>query len=271
MKRVEKYSEQILNHPFAKELLDDITPAVHRLSLLKKHKRTRKFQKIEQYFHPTRLSEPEQYFHSALYYVLRLHDSFERLEYIRTFLTHFRIPKQYKEMGIERSDYIKYHYSNHAVNLVGIFDIALILANNVFRLGLPEKQCRSELIIQNSWVRSRGIDKILKNLDSKVLPLREPRNLFIHRGWARDDKFIPFLEMLELLKRKSAIPETILSSRSDAIIARISKLETLKILDELNEQEEPVFNISIELLSRLHPIYKFWKDILLTKRDKKSD
>jgi len=252
-----KHSEQIFSQPFFDEVLNDIRPVLQQLS---------------PNANIIKVSQPEQYFWSAYYYVHILHNSFMRLEHIRAYLAHFRILKQYKESGIDRVSYIEYHYSNHTVTLAGIFDIALILTSNVFRLGLPERQCRSQLIIQNSWVLSRGIDKILQKLNSAVEPLREPRNLFLHRGIPQMDEFLTALACYDVLEEKGMVEEDAMLKMIDRSRGELRYKEKVsEILSELSKQEEPVFNISIELLSRLHPIYKFWKDILLTKRDKKID
>jgi len=253
---MEKYSEQISSHPFLKEALLDSSPVLDRLTIMKS-KGTQGTQIV---------SESEQYFLYVAYYAIHLCSSFTRLEHIRAFLAHIRILKQYKEIGITRKDYIQYHYSNHAVTLVGLFDIALILTSNVLRLGLPEKQCRSETIIQNSWVRSCGIDKILQNMDSTLKPLREPRNLFLHRGCVRQDEFLPILGIYELLTKGGISQKTI--TYSDMALAY--KEEVSDILNELSKQEEPVFDISMELLHKLHPVYKFWKKFLAKQEKQRA-
>jgi len=240
-----KRSKQIFRHPFVDEVMDDSRPVLRQL--LSPRER------------PTRRSEPERYFWSVLFYVHNLRYSFKRLEHIRTYLAHIRISKQYKEDGITRTSYIEYHYSNHAVILVGIFDIALILTSNVFRLGIAEKQCRSDLVMQNDWVHKRGIDKILRQLDSAVSPLREPRNLFAHRGIPRMDEFLTALDCYDALQEKGLLKK--MPNRSK--VELVYKEKVSGILDELSKQEELVFNISMKLLSSLHPVYKSWKEKMI--------
>lgn len=251
MGRMVKHSEQIYRHPFVAEILDD-------LQLLNERLFPKMPKSLEEFLHgkPPVLSESEEYLVSVFLWKSRLINSFERLEHIRAYLAYFRLPKQYKEIGINRTSYLRYHYSNHAVTLRGVFDIALILTSNVFRLGLPEKQCRPDLIIQNAWVRKRGIDKILRQLDSAVSPLREPRNLYIHRGYPRDNESLQILRMYELLEEVDDSLEIITHSKFKPAY----KEETSKFLNELSKQEEPVFNTSMELLTSLHPVYKFWKE-----------
>lgn len=253
---MEKYNEQMLSHPFFAEICDDLQLLNERLS-------PKMPTSPEEFLHgrPPALSESEDYVVSVFLWTARLADSFERLKHIRAYLSHFRILKRYRESGINRTDYIKYHYSNHAVTLLGVLDIALILTNHVFRLGHPEKQCRSKIIIQNAWVRSRGIDKILRQLDSAVEPLREPRHLFIHRGYPRDSEPLWYLRGFEILRSIDSTLEVDSSSKIISLseVGTRYKTEILRILDELSEQEKPVFNTCKELLAALHPVYKNWK------------
>jgi len=239
---VVKRSDQIFYHHFGKETLDDIQPILRK--------------------EPEELSELEQYLVSVFRRTVRLADSLRRLEQVRAYLAHFRILKQYKESGINRADYIKYHYSNHAVILLGIFDLALILTNNVFKLGIPERQCRSEIIIQNSWIHSRGIDKILQELNSAVEPLRQPRNIFIHRGYPRDSEPLSDLTGLEIFLKADNSSIIIPPSRVKPVYERVFKKERSRIIRELGEQEDLVTKPLMKLLDKLHPVYKFWKRIL---------
>lgn len=242
-----KHSEQIRSHPFVDEVIADSGPVLRQLLSPKQR--------------PTRRSEPERYFWSVRFYIHNLCDSFTRLEHIRTYLAHIRISKQYRQDGITRTSYIEYHSSNHAVILVGIFDIALILTSNVFRLGIAEKQCRSDLIMQNAWVHERGIDRILRQLDSAVSPLREPRNLFAHRGIPRMDEFLTALGEYDALEEKGLLKK--MPNRSKVELVYKEKISG--ILDELGKREESAFNPTMELLTGLHPVYNSWKKFFATQ------
>lgn len=256
MGRMEKYNEQMLSHPFFAEICDD-------LQLLNERLPPKMPKSLEEHLHgkPPALSESEYYVVSVFLWTSTLADSFKRLEHIRAYLAYFRLLKQYREIGINRANYIRYHYSNHAVTLLGIFDIALILTNNVFRLGLPERQCRPETVTHNRWVRSRGIDKILQEFDSALEPLRGPRHMSIHRGYPRDSEPLWYLRGFEILRSIDSPLEVDSSSKIISLseVGTMYKAEILRILDELSEQEKPVFNTCKELLAALHPVYNSWK------------
>jgi len=238
---MDKYAHQIFEHPFGNETGDDIRPIIRE--------------------EPPELPELEQYVVSVFGWTATLDYSLRRLEHVRAYLAHFRILRQYKESGITRGDYIRYHYSNHAVILLGIFDLALILTNSVFRLGIPERQCRAETVIENSWVRSLGIDEILRKLNSAVEPLREPRNIFIHRGHPRDSEDLSYLDAVEIFPKPDN-SSTTPWPRVEPLYQRVFKRERSRIVRELNEQEGLVINPLMELLDKLHPVYKSWKKLL---------
>lgn len=62
--------------------------------------------------------------------------------------------------------------------------MSLILLNAVFRLGIPEKSCKADVIKNNDWVRKTSVNKKLESLE-KILERHRPiRNLYIHRGLA---------------------------------------------------------------------------------------
>jgi len=238
---MERHSEQIFKHPFYKEAFNDSKSVLGQL--------------LDPNVQPVKRSEAERYFWSVLFYMTMLRHSFHRLEQIRTYLTHFRILKQYKEASITRATYIEYHRTNHAIILVGISDIALILTSNVLRLGLPERQCRSEIITQNRWVRNSGIGKILQELNSAVEPLREPRHLYLHRGYPRDSELLYYLRGMEIISRADTSSKMV----SPSLTERMYRAQVSRILSEIGGQEEPVFNAATELLTGLHPVYKSCK------------
>lgn len=189
---------------------------------------------------------------------MRIKECFATLEQARVYLSSYRTNKRYKEAGIGRSHYINYHYFNYAITAVRIMDVALILTNNTFRLGNPDKLCRIENIAENSWVRSTGVAKLLKKLNSIVEPWREPRNLFVHRGQTLDTKLLYLLEAYDLLSERgesiSGISPTDTKSWYQLEVSRISK--------EFEQTEKPLFNATNDLLSGLLPIYRFWRKML---------
>ena len=249
-------SSQIKNHHFVKELANDQIPIIE-----KQYREIKDSgQSMFQLQNPDVLSTPsefEEYLISVFLWSMRIVDCFKMLEDARVYLSHFRSTKWCLEAGIGRIDHMNYHYFNYAITIVRIMDVALILTNNTFRLGNPTKLCRLENIIKNSWVRSEGVDILLRRLNSVVEPWREPRNLFVHRGKTLDRRSMHILETLEFLSR-----ENLLTNISSSDTKPLYKPEISRIFTEFAQTKAPLFNATSNLLSGLLPIYRFWRKIL---------
>jgi len=250
-----KFSSQIENHNFVKELVNDLIPTTKKVP--------RGAEEVKKY--QAELSEFEKYSTSVFMWAMRVQGCFATLEHARVFLNYFRTNKRYKEAGIGRSDYINYHYFNYAITVVKIMDIALILTNDTFRLGNPAKLCRLESITENLWVRSTGVDKLLKELNSVVEPWREPRNRFVHRGQTLDisgqRQDSKLLYLLEAYDRFSGL-DTSIASVPFHLVKSWYRSVVSEVYKEFDRTEKPLLDATSELLSGLLPIYRFWRKML---------
>ncbi len=228
------YSLKILQHEFTEEYMKDALPYMKELL------------------------GGKSYSPSVMGWVQRIRNCFKALEHARVYINHFTTNKWYKEAGIVQSNYINYHYIKYAITVVTIMDVCLILTNDTLRLGNPERLCYFDNIIKNSRVISSDVDKSLNKLLRIVEPWREPRNLFVHRGWEIYRDVLTALEEYELSYEKGVLTKMISSYR----VRFLYKSELSKIFKEFDQVEVPLFNATNELLSRLLPIYKFWRKTL---------
>jgi hypothetical protein len=238
------YSSGILNHEFAEENLEDVRTYMEKLLRGE----------------PYSPSELEKYSFSLMKQKQRIRYCFESLEHTRVYMRHFRSNKWYREAGIVQGNYINYHYTKYAITVVTIVDVCLILTNDTFRLGNPERLCSLENITKNSWVTSSKVDKSLNKLSKIVEPWREPRNLFIHRGerlWR--DRLIA-LEELELSQEKGKLKHNIPPQK----VKSLYQSELSEIFRKFDQVETPLFDAVIELLSKLLPVYISWRKKLQT-------
>lgn len=83
---------------------------------------------------------------------------------------------------MNRYDYIVFGIENYYLRLTSVFDRCLRLANVIFQLGLPERQCNNESIIKNSHVKGTPVAKALTELDNFTGPFRFHRNTVAHQG-----------------------------------------------------------------------------------------
>jgi hypothetical protein len=238
------YSSIIFKNKFAEENREDTLPYLTELLEGKSYSP----------------SELERYSFSVMGWIQRIRDSCTALEHTRVYLRHFRSNKWYREAEIVQGNYINYHYTKYAITVITIMDVCLILTNDTFRLGNPERQCNLDKITRNSLVISSNVSKILNKLNRIVEPWRKPRNLFVHRGWNIYREKLTALEEYELLYlHEKTGPERKISSQK---VKSLYQSELLKIFNEFDEVEPPLFNAVIELLSKLLPIYISWREKL---------
>ena len=195
-------------------------------------------------------------------WIQRLRNCFTALEHARVYMEHFRSNKWYREAEIVQGNYINYHYVRYTITVVTIMDVSLILTNHTFRLGNPERLCSLDNITRNSWVISTNVGEALNKLSRIVEPWREPRNLFIHRGWEIYRELLTALEEYELTQDKGLLDlDKVVSSHR---VKSLYKSELLEIFKEFDEVEPPLSEAVIELLSELLPIYESQRNRLQT-------
>lgn len=83
---------------------------------------------------------------------------------------------------MNRYDHIVFGIENYYLRLTSAFDRCLRLANVIFQLGLPERQCNNESIIKNSHVKGTPVASALTELDKFTGPFRYHRNTVAHQG-----------------------------------------------------------------------------------------
>jgi hypothetical protein len=238
------YSLKISNHELNEECRRDAVPYMEKIIGVKS----------------SSPSELAKYSFTVMSWMQRLRSCFTSLEHTRVYMRHFRNNKWYREAGIVQGNYINYHYAKYTITVVTIMDVSLILTNYTFRLGNPERLCSLDNITRNSWVISTNIGEALNKLSRIVEPWREPRNLFIHRGWEMYSELLTALEQYELTRDKGMLDEVVSSHR----VKSLYKSELSDIFKEFDEVEAPLFEAVIELLSELLPIYESWRNRLQT-------
>lgn len=83
---------------------------------------------------------------------------------------------------MNRYDYVVFGIENYYLRLTSVFDRCLRLANVIFQLGLPERQCNNESIIKNAHVKGTAVASALTELDKFTGPFRFHRNIVAHQS-----------------------------------------------------------------------------------------
>ena len=104
----------------------------------------------------------------------------EQLHFSVDMLSGYRSSSTPNQMS--RYDYIVFGIENYYLRLTSVFDRCLRLANVIYQLGLPERQCNNDSIIKNSHVKGTPVGKTLKELDKYTGPFRFHRNTVAHQA-----------------------------------------------------------------------------------------
>ncbi len=127
----------------------------------------------------TRLPKPdEEYAGRVLESIGAVLAACDQLHFSIDLLSGYRKAIAPKEMS--RYNYLVFGVENFLVRYVTVSDRCLRLANDVYDLGLPAKECRASTIIQNGHIRGTVVATSLKAIDKATEPYREDRNRVAH-------------------------------------------------------------------------------------------
>ena len=121
------------------------------------------------------LRPDEEYVRSSLISAGELITVCEQMVYAVEFLSGFRARKTSSGESITRLDYIVYHLENHLIRTGAVLDRALLLVNVIFRLGVPDRECRFSGIAYNDHVSQTPVAAALKSLEKTIEPYRSQR------------------------------------------------------------------------------------------------
>lgn len=81
---------------------------------------------------------------------------------------------------MSRTEYIHFMIENYYLRITSIKDRTLRFVNIVFKIGLPERECKDSTVVKNENVKKTEIYDILLRLEKIVTNYREKRNTIAH-------------------------------------------------------------------------------------------
>lgn len=250
------YEHDLRSHPFFQAvnqnmipILESFTPKLLRLAKEGKVRNTDE----------EKLFEHEWYDQIVWKYTSNLISGIRRLERSQIFLKTFPRPQQYKKVGIYQQDWNEYHYSYHEITLVSLFDIALLLTNFVFRLGIREVDCKPDLIMQNSWVKQTDVQKNLMLLKKVAKRDADSRNKHVHRGEVQgihsvlsseSDAFL--IDAADFVSSAQRIGEQIIDQE---LVDGMYRLANQELISQMQERTSELQSAILLLFDSLLPIY----------------
>ena len=243
-------NKQLESHPFMLRLKEDMH------SLVKKAGRelslnAEKGKPLRKKKGPANLQLPFSYYHAVFSYTTRLVDALgcigETLEFLRT------SPNQatLKKYHISKERWTKYHYAIFVIRIYSLYDIALILTNYVFMLGIPERYCMPHLITSNAWVHGTKVDEQLHAMEKVVSEYRELRNYGVHRGQQPEIEELQDYEPIFFLDSMGLVPEDIMEAADKGYTSCLQHMSK-----ELKDKHNTCFRIVYDLFTQLQPHYE---------------
>jgi len=166
------------SHPLVRDVVDNLRPFIIFTEKLNK------LMNEEDPFakSPFGLPENYQYEQGVLHYTSHIFESIRRLYQSHSFIDSYSTLNVQELKTLSQHDWLEYHYSYYQITLIGIFDIALILTNWIFRLGYSEYQCRPKQIKNHQGVANTPVKKNLVDLEKIIKPYKLSRNKHVHQG-----------------------------------------------------------------------------------------
>jgi hypothetical protein len=245
--------EKLSGHPFMGRNFDYVQPVINRAM----PKLLRHFEETDEFgYDAAEELGPGEYYHVAVFSkAAAIIGAVERLENSLHYIHTFPRPRAYERKGIHQYAWLQYHYSYFVVTYHGLLDMALILTNSVFQLGIQEKDCRPDIIKSNAWIRNTPVETAIRALEKATSAYGNQRNLFVHRGEMPDVKSIAesdVLDMLELFstanqQTEPPVPHELLDNafknESNRIIAKLSSdvIRARKAIEQLFDTLLPIY------------------------------
>jgi hypothetical protein len=134
------------------------------------------------------ISAQEEYAQAVLFAASEFVATVDQMKYaVRSLAGFRRVEARGSRFEPTRLDHLIYHLENHIIRTVTLIDRSLQLTNIVYGLGIPERGCSETTVAENAHLKSSAAAKELRRLLALVKPLRQQRNVIVHRRRYRDD------------------------------------------------------------------------------------
>lgn len=209
-------------------------------------------------------TQKEAYCFNINYYLTNISTTIERMEQVTIFVRRFPSSSYFKEKDINIYSWIKYHYSNFLIMSISLFDISLLLTNEVLMLGIEPHNCRWGNISKQKVVKETNIKDALENLFLETKEYRTGRNLLAHQGKTPDLGFMElindyeFFEKSEKILGKKFMPKASLDNPFPSPFFRsyMFRSERKKLVSDINKKIDLYIDLLLVLFDAQMPFYK---------------
>lgn len=113
---------------------------------------------------------------------MRINDSLENLNITPRFLKTDPFPEELLVVDINEFIYFKYHYEHFHIRIISIIDFCAYLINSTYRLGIPNRKCSVQTILENKRSGKTTAATLLREFNQEFLNFRKLRNTIVHEG-----------------------------------------------------------------------------------------
>lgn len=198
----------------------------------------------------------------------RILGTLERLRFARHMIMNFPQQVRYGRMGITHDVWLEYHYSFFVISLSSLSDLALLLTNSTYRLGLRPRDCAANVIKENDWVRPTAVRRALDRLESCIRTYRELKNRQVHRGEVPDLADFTDSDSYDLLKILTLVGQHGDLSFPTNLLRAGYALEVSEMGSKLEAEIEKATAAVKELFDALLPTYHRTEQALHQNPDK---
>lgn len=250
---------RLLAHPFTLSVLE-------KQETILAHLEERLIQ-INQSGKKPQLSLPLEmaYHYKVSHYHRSIVGTVERIEQVPIFLRRFPNSRFFTQNKITLYRWLNYHYINYLIMSVSLYDIALLLTNEVFALGNDPRHCNEKTVAKHKAVRATNVSPALASLDKAVDKFREPRHQFVHRGSVPEMGFLDVIERHEFLQETEMelLDVNPLTTRLNDLLSSpilrqdMYRHERRRLVAQIGEKTDEIVHILLGLFSSLLPIYEY--------------
>lgn len=201
----------------------------------------------------------EKYPNDVAKYYLALANHIDRLESIQIYLSFTNSLSQKLENNqITTEEWLQYHFSNHILTIVSIYDTSLCLFNSVAQLNVSqnlrfENNIRSKIKGNKDY---EGIKLSLDKIKNKVSQYRAPRNSFAHGGQNPHHDEIQVINLMDtynMWRQYFKLEDKATTQRRKT---EMNWLSITALREELAKETEEICQLVLKFFSALQPIYE---------------
>ena len=148
----------------------------------------------------------EEYLRACLILAGEVSIACDQLNYALAYLSGYQTGKTSDGELITRADYIAYQLENLYLRFVMIPDRSLRLTNEVFRLGLPARECGMRTVTNNQHLKGTPVRPRLRAIEKIVKPYRKMRNTIAHLA-RYNDPALSRVEVYSVLQKAEGPPD----------------------------------------------------------------